>query len=365
MRILNDNDLVGKPLAGKTVAVLGYGNQGEAHALNLRDSGVRVVVGLRAESLSRPKAEAEGLAVVAPEEACVGADVVALMVPDEAMPTFVPTVVVPNVRPGAALLFAHGFPIRFGGLEPPEGLDVVMVAPMGPGLRLRELYLEGSGLPAAVAVEQDVTKRARHAALMYAKALGSGRVGIFETTFSDETEIDLFSEQAVLTGGVTRLIQAGYDTLVEAGYEPALAYMECLYELELTVNLIRRYGIRGMRERISRTALLGDLTRGDLVIGPESREGMRTILAQVRDGTFARELLEDERAGGERLRRLVEEAEALPIEEEGKRLASVAHGERGGGRPAGGSGDGPAGGAEGAPAGGSAGPPDLDDSESP
>ena len=357
MRILRDDDLVGKPLSGKTVAVLGYGNQGEAHALNLRDSGVKVVVGLPAESLSRPKAEAEGLTVLTPEEASGKGDVVALMVPDEIMPSFVPTVVVPNVRPGAALLFAHGFPIRFGGVEPPHGQDVVMVAPMGPGLRLRELYLEGSGLPAAVAVEQDVTKRGRHTALMYAKALGSGRVGIFETTFSDETEIDLFSEQAVLAGGVTRLIQAGYDTLVEAGYEPALAYMECLFELELTVNLIRRYGIRGMREKISRTALLGDLTRGDLVIGPESREGMRTILAQVRDGTFARELLEDERAGGERLRRLIEESEALPIEGERKRITDIAHGERGGGGASGGSGGGPAGGSGGAP--------DVDDSESP
>jgi ketol-acid reductoisomerase len=196
---------------------------------------------------------------------------------------------------------------------------------MGPGLRLRELYEAGAGLPASFAIERDATGTARRAALSYAKALGCGRVGLFETTFAEETEIDLFSEQAVLTGGVTRLIEAGFETLVEAGYSPELAYMECLYELELTVGLIRRYGISGMRRRISRTALFGDLTRGDLVIGREARDGMRRILREVRDGSFAEELTADERSGGRELARRLGDASERAIEEVGKRLAAVAH----------------------------------------
>lgn len=305
------------------MAVVGYGNQGEAHALNLRDSGVDVVVGLRAQSLSRSKAELAGLEVRGIPEACEAGDVVAMMVPDDAMPVVIDELISPHVRQGAAILFAHGFPLRFGGVEPPAGTDVVMVAPMGPGLRLRERYVAGSGLPGAYSVERDFTGNAKRIALEYAKGIGLTRVGLFRTGCDEETEIDLFSEQAVLCGGVTRLIGAAFETLVEGGYPPELAYMECLYELDLTVNLIRRYGIAGMRRRISRTALLGDLTRGDRVIGEESRRGMKSILEDVRDGTFARELMDE--SADEVLRRRLDEESGKLIEEVSRDLADVAH----------------------------------------
>ncbi len=332
MDIITDRDISSEPLKGLTVAVVGYGNQGEAHALNLKDSGVDVVVGLRPESLSRSGAELAGLRVMDVGEACAVGDIVALMVPDDVMSEVMDEFVTPFIKSGVAVLFAHGFPIRFGDVEPPDWADVVMVAPMGPGLRLRERYLEGSGLPGAYSVERDVTGNAKTLALEYAKALGLTRVGLFRTTCAEETEIDLFSEQAVLCGGVTRLVRAGFETLVEAGYPPELAYMECLYELDLTVNLMQRYGVAGMRERISRTALFGDLTRGDAVIGEEARAGMRRILADVRNGTFAEELLEEQRSGGKNIeRRMREESERL-LEEVGEKLADVAHGEGKGAR---------------------------------
>ena len=323
MKIFTDRDIPGRPLDGSTVAVVGYGNQGEAHALNLRDSGVDVVVGLRAQSLSRSKAELAGLEVRGIPEACEAGDVVAMMVPDDVMPVVIDELISPHVRQGAAILFAHGFPLRFGGVEPPAGTDVVMVAPMGPGLRLRERYVSGSGLPGAYSVERDFTGSAKRIALEYAKGIGLTRVGLFRTRCDEETEIDLFSEQAVLCGGVTRLIGAAFETLVGAGYPPELAYMECLYELDLTVNLIRRYGIAGMRRRISRTALLGDLTRGDRVIGEESRRGMKSILEDVRDGTFARELMDE--SADEVLRRRLDEESGKLIEEVSRDLADVAH----------------------------------------
>jgi ketol-acid reductoisomerase len=325
MRILTEQDIEGVPLAGKTVAVIGYGNQGAAQALNLRDSGVSVLVGLRPGSRSRARAAEDDLPVVETAEACAAGDVVALMAPDEVLPKLFAAAVVPNLRPGATTLFAHGFSVRFGGIEAPAGIDVVMVAPMGPGQRLRERYLEGSGLPASYAVLEDATGGALKTTLEYAKAIGCARVGLFETTFGEEAEIDLFSEQAVLCGGITRLVTAGFDTLVEAGYGPELAYMECLYELELTVNLIRRYGISGMRERISRTALFGDMTRGDRVVGPGVREAMKEILEEVRDGTFAREQAGDAEGGDAILRRRLEEESRRLIEDVGRRLAPVAH----------------------------------------
>jgi ketol-acid reductoisomerase len=328
MKAITERDITGQPLEGKTVAILGYGNQGEAQALNLRDSGVAVVVGLRPGSRSRERVEADGIPALDCAEASAAGDVIALMVPDDAMPAFVRDVVAPRIRRGSALLFAHGFALRYGTVVLPEGVDIVMVAPMGPGIRLRERFLEGGGLPGSFSVERDVTGTARRTALEYAKAIGCARVGIFETTAADETEIDLFSEQAVLVGGVTRLIVAGFDTLVEAGYDPELAYLECLYELDLTVNLIHRYGISGMRERISRTALFGDLTRGDRVIGPEVRQAMRAILEEVRDGTFAAELFDDERSGGPRLRQALAKERGKLLEEVARKLRSVAHAPR-------------------------------------
>ncbi len=325
MRIITERQIKGRPLARRTVAVIGFGSQGEAHALNLRDSGVRVVVGLRSKSRSRARARAAGLDVASVGDAAAWGDVLALLVPDEAAREVFDEEIAGRLPDAAAVLLAHGFAVRFSGMTVPEGRDLIMVAPMGPGQRLREQYLDGGGLPASIAVERDATGKARGIALGYAKAIGCARVGLFETTFAEETEIDLFAEQAVLCGGVTRLVTAAFDTLVEAGYDPALAYMECLYELDLTANLIRRYGISGMRGRISRTALFGDLTRGGNVIGPESREGMRNILEQVRDGLFAGEWLEDRREGHPALReRLVEESGRL-IEDVGRKLRRVAH----------------------------------------
>jgi ketol-acid reductoisomerase len=325
MKTITEKDIKGDPLRGKTVAVIGYGSQGEAQALNVRDSGIRVVVGLKPGSSSSSRAEQAGFDVLSPKEAVAAGDVVALLVPDGLMTKLMAKVVEPSAREGAALVFAHGYPLRFGGAQPPSGVDVVMVAPMGPGLRLRERFLEGSGLPASFSVERDVTGNARQIALGYARAMGCARIGLFETTASEETEIDLFAEQAVLCGGVTRLITAGFDTLVEAGYDPALAYIECLYELDLTVNLIQRFGISGMRQRISSTALFGDLTRGERVVGRDVRAHMREILDEIRKGTFATEMESDEAEGSPVLREaLAKEGERL-IEEVGKELAGVVH----------------------------------------
>ncbi|MFH1501434.1 MAG: ketol-acid reductoisomerase [Candidatus Eisenbacteria bacterium] len=325
MTIITDGDIKGEPLSGKTVSVFGYGNQGEAQALNLRDSGVDVLVALKEASRSRKAARAAGFEVLDPGDAASGADICALLVPDRIMAEFISETLAPVLRAGATIVFAHGYPLRFGGAAAPEDVDVVVVAPMGPGLRLRERYVNGEGLPASFAVEQDATGRARATALEYAKAIGCARVGLFETTAAEETEIDLFAEQAVLCGGVTRLIEAGFDTLVEAGYSPDLAYLECLYELDLTVNLIRRFGIDGMRKRISRTALYGDLTRGGRVIGPDVRDRMRQVLSEVRDGTFAAEMVSDEMNRGAELERALAEQRATLLEEVGRRLAGVAH----------------------------------------
>lgn len=333
MNIVTEKDIQGEPLRGSTVAVLGYGNQGEAQALNLRDSGISVMVGVRPRGPSWSRATAAGFDVAAPPDAVAACDVCSMLVPDEVMADLMAGSVSPALREGTALVFAHGYPLRFGGVVPPEGVDVIVVAPMGPGIRLRERFVEGGGLPASFSVERDATGHARATALEYAKAIGCARVGLFETTAAEETEIDLFAEQTVLCGGVTRLIEAGFDTLVEGGYSPELAYLECLYELDLTVNLIRRFGMDGMRARISRTALYGDLTRGGRVIGPEVRERMREVLSEVRDGTFAREMVSDERNGGVALGEALSKERAKLIEEVGRRLAGVAHEVPGGESP--------------------------------
>jgi ketol-acid reductoisomerase len=292
-------------LSGK-VAVIGYGAQGHAHALNLRDSGVDVEVGLREGSDSRDAAEDAGLAVASVGEATRDAQVVAILVPDHVQKGVYDAEIAPNLQEDAALLFAHGFNVHFGRIVPPAGHDVVMVAPKAPGKRVRELFEEGAGTPGLVAVHQDASGNALELGLAYGTGIGCGRVGMLETTFAEETESDLFGEQAVLCGGVTALIRAGFDTLVEAGYQPEIAYYECLNELKLIVDLIYEGGFEHMREVVSDVAEYGDLSRGERVVDEHVRENMRRVLEDVRSGAFARELIADDEAappGFEQLRR--------------------------------------------------------------
>src|SRR5579862_684829 len=284
-----DNDADLHKLDGKTVAIIGYGSQGHAHALNLKDSGVSVVVGLRPESSSVAKAEEHGLRVAEPADAASEGEVVMMLVPDELHRQVWESGVRDGVAPGNLLMFGHGFSIHYGEIDPPAEVDVALVAPKGPGHLVRRQYLEGSGVPGLIAVHQDATGHARDLALAYARGIGCTRAGVIETTFKDETETDLFGEQAVLCGGVTELVRAGYETLVDAGYDPKMAYFECLHELKLIVDLMYEKGIAGMRYSISNTAEYGDMTRGRRVIGPQSRAAMRELLQEIQDGTFARE----------------------------------------------------------------------------
>ena len=300
-------------ITGK-VAVLGYGSQGHAHALNLRDSGVDVEVGLRTESPSRAAAEDAGLTVRKVSEAVAGAQVVAMLLPDQVQPAVYAEHVAPNLAPGAALLFAHGFNVHFGRIEPAAGNDVVMVAPKGPGHIVRRLFEQGWGTPALVAVHADATGSGFDTALAYAAGIGATRAGVIETTFAEETETDLFGEQAVLCGGVSELIRAGFETLVEAGYQPEVAYYECLHELKLIVDLIYEGGLQHMRWSVSDTAEFGDYTRGARVIDEHVRANMRRVLAEVRDGTFAKEWIADMDAGEPGLRGLRAEAESDRLE---------------------------------------------------
>jgi ketol-acid reductoisomerase len=322
-RIYYDSDASLDALEGQRIAVLGYGSQGRAHALNLRDSGLDVCVGLRKDSPSWARAASDGLAVASVGEACSGAGVVSVLVPDQHQAAVYAEAVEPNLEPRSALLFAHGFNVHFGQIRAPEDTDVVMVAPKAPGPLVRRTYEEGSGTPALMAIERDVTGSALDRALAYARGLGCTRAGVIETTFAEETETDLFGEQAVLCGGVSRLIQAGFETLVEAGYQPEIAYFECLHELKLIVDLLYEGGFGGMRRAVSDTAEYGDLTRGRKVIGPETEAAMRTILEDVRSGAFAREWVLENRAGTpvlEAQRRIQSE---LPIEEVGARLREM------------------------------------------
>jgi len=309
-------------LSGK-VAVLGYGSQGHAHALNLHDSGVDVVVGLREESPSRQLAEDAGLRVATAGEAVRGAQLVSILLPDQVQPEVYEQEVVPNLEPGAALLFAHGFNVHYGRIAPPPGHDVIMVAPKGPGHIVRRLFTEGYGTPALVAVAQDSSGDAFQLALAYAAAIGATRAGVIETTFVEETESDLFGEQAVLCGGVTELIRLGFETLVDAGYQPEIAYYECLHELKLIVDLIYEGGLAGMRYSVSDTAEYGDLTRGPRVIDAGVRENMRKLLSDIREGSFANEWIQQMETGEPRLRELREQAAAEPIEEVGRRLRAL------------------------------------------
>jgi ketol-acid reductoisomerase len=307
-------------LDGKTVAIIGYGSQGHAHALNLKDSGVDVVVGLRPDSARVEKAKAHGLEVLEPADAASRGDVVMMLVPDELHAQVWESGVKDGIASGNLLLFSHGFSIHYEQVVPPPDVDVALVAPKGPGHLVRRQYTEGSGVPALVAVQQDASGNALNLALAYAKGIGGTRGGVIETTFKDETETDLFGEQAVLCGGLTELIRAGYETLVDAGYDPRLAYFECLHEVKLIVDLMYEKGIAGMRYSISNTAEYGDLTRGKRVISDATREAMKTILGEIRDGTFAREWIAENRAGQENFKRMREEQSAHQVEVVGKEL---------------------------------------------
>jgi ketol-acid reductoisomerase len=282
-----DKDANQELLKGRQVAVVGYGSQGHAHAQNLRDSGVDVIVGLPATSASRSRAGHDGLIVMTVAEAAQQADVIMLLAPDTSQPAIFEHEIRPHLRPGTMLLFAHGFNIRFGTIAPPAGVDVAMVAPKAPGHRVREVYREGGGVPALLAVHRDATGNAHALALAYAAAIGCTRAGVLETTFAEETETDLFGEQAVLCGGVSALSKAGFDTLVEAGYQPEVAYFECLHELKLIVDLIQRGGLSYMRYSVSDTAEHGDYTGGPRVITDATRAEMRRMLAEIRDGSYA------------------------------------------------------------------------------
>ena len=318
-----DDDADLSRLDGRTVAIIGYGSQGHAHSLNLKDAGIDVVVGLRPESSSADKARQEGLEVLPVADAASRGDVVMMLVPDELHRQVWEGEVRDGIAPGNLLMFGHGFSIHFDEVEPPPDVDVAMVAPKGPGHLVRRQYAEGRGVPALIAVHQDATGDARALALAYAKGIGATRAGVIETTFKDETETDLFGEQAVLCGGLTELVRAGYETLVGAGYDPKLAYFECLHELKLIVDLMYEKGITGMRYSISNTAEYGDLTRGRRVIGEPARQAMQELLAQIQDGSFAREWIAENRAGQESFKRMREEQADHQIEREGKELRSM------------------------------------------
>jgi ketol-acid reductoisomerase len=319
MQIYSESDVNVDQLAGKRIAVLGYGSQGRAHALNLKDSGLDVVVGLRPDGASWAKAQADGLEVQRPEDAVTDAAVVAFLVPDTAQPGLYEQVAagIPNA---ATLLFAHGFNIHFGQIQPREDLDVVLIAPKGPGDLVRRQYEQGKGVPCLVAVAQDRSGDALATALAYAHGIGGSRAGILETTFAEETETDLFGEQAVLCGGATELVVAGYETLVKAGYQPEVAYFECMHELKLIVDLLHEGGLKKMHQFISETAKWGDLKSGPRVIDQHVRDRMQEILAEIQDGSFAKEWVEENRQGRNEYQRMLDADLAHPIEAVGSRL---------------------------------------------
>ncbi len=310
-------------IQGRKVAVLGYGSQGHAHSLSLRDSGVDVRVGLPEGSRSRAKAEAEGLRVVTPAEACAEADVIMILTPDHVQRHLYAEAVKPNLEDGDALFFGHGFNIRFGYIEAPEGVDVCMVAPKGPGHLVRREFVDGRGVPVLVAVEKDATGDAWPLTLSYARAIGGLRAGGIRTTFTEECETDLFGEQAVLCGGASQLVQYGFETLVEAGYQPEVAYFECLHELKLIVDLMYEGGIAKQRWSVSDTAEYGDYVSGPRVIDPRVKENMQAVLADIKNGAFAKRFIDDQDAGAPEFKELRAKGEQHPIEATGRELRKL------------------------------------------
>jgi ketol-acid reductoisomerase len=310
-------------IQGRNVAVLGFGSQGHAHALSLRDSGVDVRVGLPEGSKSRNKADAQGLRVLAPYEACEEADLIMVLTPDPAQRKVYAAAIEPNLVPGDALFFSHGFNIRYGYIKPPEGVDVALVAPKGPGHLVRREYSEGRGVPVLVAVEQDASGKAWDLALSYAKAIGGLRAGGIKTTFTEETETDLFGEQAVLCGGASALVQAGFETLTAAGYQPEVAYFECLHELKLIVDLMYEGGIAKQRWSVSDTAEYGDYTSGPRIIDAGVKTRMKEVLAEIQDGTWAAGFIADQDNGAVRFQAYREAAQRHPIEETGRELRKL------------------------------------------
>jgi ketol-acid reductoisomerase len=323
VEVFYDGDADLAIIAGRKVAVIGYGSQGHAHALSLRDSGVDVRVGLPEESKSRPKAADEGLAVMTPAQASAEADVIMILAPDTKQRAIYAADIAPNLKSGDALLFGHGFNIRYDLIRPPSDVDVAMVAPKGPGHLVRRQFVDGKGVPCLIAVEQDPTGGAQALALSYAKAIGGTRAGVIKTTFTEETETDLFGEQTVLCGGITALVQAGFEVLIEAGYAPEVAYFECLHEVKLIVDLMYEGGISRMRYSISDTAEYGDLTRGPRIITPEVKDEMRRILTEIQDGSFAQEWVTEDDNGRPNFTKLRAEGERHPIEQVGSRLRGL------------------------------------------
>ncbi|CAA9488309.1 MAG: Ketol-acid reductoisomerase (NADP(+)) [uncultured Solirubrobacteraceae bacterium] len=318
-----DDDADLSQLDGKTVAILGYGSQGHAHALNLKESGVEVVVGLRSGSSSVAEAQAAGLEVLDVADAASRGDVVMVLLPDEKHGDVWREQIADGIAPGNLLLFGHGFSVHYGEVAPPAEVDVALVAPKSPGHLVRRQFQEGRGVPGLIAIHQDATGNAKPLTLAYAKGIGCTRAGVIETSFREETETDLFGEQAVLCGGLSELVRAGYETLVDAGYDPRLAYFECLHELKLIVDLMYEKGIGGMRDSISNTAEYGDLTRGPRVIGEQSRQAMKEVLGEIQSGAFAREFIAENRAGQENFNRMRGEQVDHRIEVEGRKLRSM------------------------------------------
>jgi ketol-acid reductoisomerase len=321
--IFYEHDANPNALKGKTIAIFGYGSQGHAQAQNLRDSGYQVIVGLEAGRPSAEQARADGMTVVAPDQAAQQADWIQILTPDETQAAFYEKYIQPHLRSGKILGFSHGFSIHFKTIVPPKDVDVVMIAPKSPGHLVRRVYSEGRGVPALIAINQDASGRAHEYALAYAHGIGSTRAGVLQTSFREETESDLFGEQAVLCGGLTSLIKNGFETLVEAGYSPEIAYFECMHEVKLIVDLIYEGGLDRMRYSVSNTAEYGDLTRGPRVVGEETRAAMKKILADIQSGSFAREWIEENKSGGKQFASLREKERKHPIEIVGAQLREM------------------------------------------